>query len=120
MGLADRVTVAPRLRVIGPGRAGRSLASALNRAGWQVVGQHQGAVDIVGPQGEALSLGIASQVMTPRVITVPSVSAKKLASSPVMNSSITTSAPASPKPPSNMSMIAASASASRSTRATRC
>jgi predicted short-subunit dehydrogenase-like oxidoreductase (DUF2520 family) len=32
------VTVAPRLRVIGPGRAGRSLASALNRAGWQVVG----------------------------------------------------------------------------------
>ena len=32
------MTVAPRLRVIGPGRAGRSLASALNRAGWQVVG----------------------------------------------------------------------------------
>lgn len=30
--------MAPRLRVIGPGRAGRSLASALNRAGWQVVG----------------------------------------------------------------------------------
>lgn len=32
------MTLAPRLRVIGPGRAGRSLASALNRAGWQVVG----------------------------------------------------------------------------------
>ena len=32
------MTVAPRLRVIGPGRAGRSLASALQRAGWQVVG----------------------------------------------------------------------------------
>jgi predicted short-subunit dehydrogenase-like oxidoreductase (DUF2520 family) len=32
------VTVAPRLRIIGPGRAGRSLASALQRAGWQVVG----------------------------------------------------------------------------------
>lgn len=30
--------MAPRLRVIGAGRAGRSLASALNRAGWQVVG----------------------------------------------------------------------------------
>lgn len=32
------MTIAPRLRVIGPGRAGRSLASALARAGWQVVG----------------------------------------------------------------------------------
>lgn len=32
------MTVAPRLRVIGPGRAGRSLATALGRAGWQVVG----------------------------------------------------------------------------------
>ena len=32
------MTVAPRLRIIGPGRAGRSLASALQRAGWQVVG----------------------------------------------------------------------------------
>lgn len=32
------MTVAPRLRVVGPGRAGRSLASALARAGWQVVG----------------------------------------------------------------------------------
>lgn len=28
----------PRLRVIGPGRAGRSLAGALQAAGWQVVG----------------------------------------------------------------------------------
>ncbi|HRW39242.1 MAG TPA: DUF2520 domain-containing protein [Aquihabitans sp.] len=28
----------PRLRVVGPGRAGRSLATALGRAGWQVVG----------------------------------------------------------------------------------
>ena len=34
--------------------------------GWRVVGQHQGAVDIAGPQGEALSLGTASQVMTPQ------------------------------------------------------
>lgn len=32
------MTVAPRLRVIGPGRAGRSLAVALERAGWDVVG----------------------------------------------------------------------------------
>lgn len=32
------MTVAPRLRVVGPGRAGRSMASALARAGWQVVG----------------------------------------------------------------------------------
>lgn len=34
--------------------------------GWRVVGQHQGAVDIVGPRGEAVSLGAASQVMTPQ------------------------------------------------------
>jgi predicted short-subunit dehydrogenase-like oxidoreductase (DUF2520 family) len=32
------VTVAPRLRVIGAGRAGGSLAAALGRAGWEVVG----------------------------------------------------------------------------------
>jgi len=40
--------VAPRLRVIGPGRAGRSLASALNRAGWQVVGLHGRGDDLAG------------------------------------------------------------------------
>lgn len=32
------MTVAPRLRVIGPGRAGRSLAVALAAAGWEVHG----------------------------------------------------------------------------------
>ncbi len=32
------MTIPPRLRVIGPGRAGRSLATALSRAGWQVAG----------------------------------------------------------------------------------
>ncbi len=32
------MTVAPRLRVVGPGRAGRSLASALGCVGWDVVG----------------------------------------------------------------------------------
>ena len=32
------MTVAPRLRVVGAGRAGRSLAGALGRAGWDVVG----------------------------------------------------------------------------------
>lgn len=32
------MTVAPRLRVIGPGRAGGALALALGRAGWDVVG----------------------------------------------------------------------------------
>lgn len=32
------MTVAPRLRVIGPGRAGRSLAAALAEAGWDVHG----------------------------------------------------------------------------------
>ncbi len=32
------MTVAPRLRVIGPGRAGSALALALGRAGWEVVG----------------------------------------------------------------------------------
>ena len=30
------MTVAPRLRIIGPGRAGRSLATALGRVGWEV------------------------------------------------------------------------------------
>ncbi len=30
--------MAPRLRVVGAGRAGRSLATALGRAGWEVVG----------------------------------------------------------------------------------
>lgn len=30
------MTVPPRLRVVGPGRAGRSLATALGRAGWEV------------------------------------------------------------------------------------
>jgi hypothetical protein len=39
-------------------------------------------------------------------MAVPSVSAKKLASSPTMNSSITTSAPAAPKLPENMSTSA--------------
>jgi predicted short-subunit dehydrogenase-like oxidoreductase (DUF2520 family) len=34
----DEVTVPPRLRVIGAGRAGRSLALALGRAGWDVLG----------------------------------------------------------------------------------
>jgi predicted short-subunit dehydrogenase-like oxidoreductase (DUF2520 family) len=32
------VTVAPRVRVVGPGRAGRSLAGALAAVGWEVVG----------------------------------------------------------------------------------
>ena len=32
------MTTAPRLRVIGPGRAGSSLATALGSAGWEVVG----------------------------------------------------------------------------------
>ena len=43
----------------------------------------------------------------------PSHSAKNEASSPAMNSSITTSAPASPKPPPNIMSTAASASCSR-------
>jgi hypothetical protein len=34
--------------------------------GWRVVGAHQGAVDIVGPQGEVASLGAANQVTTPQ------------------------------------------------------
>jgi len=34
--------------------------------GWRVVGQYQGAVDIAGPNGEGMSLGTASQVMTPQ------------------------------------------------------
>ncbi len=32
------MTVAPRVRVVGAGRAGRALALALGRAGWEVVG----------------------------------------------------------------------------------
>jgi len=35
--------------------------------GWRVVGQHQGAVDIIGPQGEVLSLGAAAPITTPQV-----------------------------------------------------
>lgn len=34
--------------------------------GFQVVGQYQGAVDIVGPRGEVASLGAANQVTTPQ------------------------------------------------------
>jgi len=49
------VTVAPRLRIIGPGRAGRSLASALQRAGWQVVGL-LGRGDDVRGAGEGADL----------------------------------------------------------------
>lgn len=33
---------------------------------FRIVGQHQGAVDIVGPQGEVASLGAANQVTTPQ------------------------------------------------------
>ena len=49
------MTVAPRLRIIGPGRAGRSLASALQRAGWQVVGL-LGRGDDVRGAGEGADL----------------------------------------------------------------
>jgi len=38
MGATGPVTAASRLRVVGAGRAGRSLAVALERAGWDVVG----------------------------------------------------------------------------------
>jgi hypothetical protein len=41
---------------------------------WNVVGQSQGAVDIVGPRGEVLGLGSASQVITPeaaRLLPLP-------------------------------------------------
>ena len=38
MGAGGLVTLAPRLRVIGPGRAGHSLAAALADVGWEVVG----------------------------------------------------------------------------------
>jgi hypothetical protein len=41
---------------------------------WNVVGQHQGAVDIVGPRGEVVSLGSATQVITPesaRMLPLP-------------------------------------------------
>ena len=40
------MTVAPRLRVVGPGRAGRSMATALSRAGWQVVGLVERGADV--------------------------------------------------------------------------
>lgn len=35
--------------------------------GWRIVGQHQGSVDIIGPQGEVVSLGAAAPVTTPQV-----------------------------------------------------
>jgi hypothetical protein len=34
--------------------------------GWQIVGAGNGAVDVVGPGGEVLGLGAATQVMTPQ------------------------------------------------------
>ena len=48
---------------------------------------------------------------TSGIAVSPSQSAKNDASSPSRNSSITTSAPASPRPPPNIMSIAASASA---------
>jgi predicted short-subunit dehydrogenase-like oxidoreductase (DUF2520 family) len=54
------VTVAPRLRVIGPGRAGRSLAIALQRAGWQVVGLLGRGDDLSGAAGGVDLLVVAT------------------------------------------------------------
>lgn len=42
------MTVPPRLRVIGPGRAGGALAMALGRAGWDVVGRLVRGDDVAG------------------------------------------------------------------------
>lgn len=49
------MTLAPRVRVIGPGRAGRSIAVALQRAGWQVVGL-LGRDDDASQAGEGVDL----------------------------------------------------------------
>ena len=55
------MTVPPRLRVVGPGRAGRSLATALSRAGWQVVG-------LVGRDGDVAGAASGTDLL---VIATP-------------------------------------------------
>lgn len=42
------MTIAPRLRIVGPGRAGSALATALSRAGWRVVGMVGRGQDLAG------------------------------------------------------------------------
>jgi len=63
------VTVAPRLRVIGPGRAGRSLATALARAGWQVVG-------LVGRDGDVAGAATGADLL---VIATPDAAVASVA-----------------------------------------
>lgn len=54
------MTLAPRLRVVGAGRAGRSLAVALQRAGWQVVGLLGRGDDVAGAAHGVDLLAIAT------------------------------------------------------------
>ena len=53
------MTVAPRVRVIGPGRAGGSFAGALRSAGWDVVGL-LGRDDDLGDAGHGVDLVIVA------------------------------------------------------------
>ena len=55
------MTVLPRLRVIGAGRAGRSLATALERAGWEVVG-------LLGRDDDPVDAGLGADLV---VIATP-------------------------------------------------
>ncbi|CAN5705159.1 Rossmann-like and DUF2520 domain-containing protein [soil metagenome] len=54
------MTVAPRLRVIGPGRAGTSLAVALQRAGWAVAAPVRHGEDPAGALADVDLLVIAT------------------------------------------------------------
>ncbi len=53
------MTVPPRLRVIGPGRAGRSLALALGRVGWEVA-EPLGRRDDPAPAGRDVDLVVVA------------------------------------------------------------
>lgn len=63
------MTVAPRLRVVGAGRAGRSLAQALSRAGWQVVG-------LLGRDDDPTDAGLGADLV---VIATPDASIASVA-----------------------------------------
>lgn len=63
------MTVPPRLRVVGPGRAGRSLATALSRAGWQVVG-------LVGRDGDVAAAATGTDLV---VIATPDAAIAEVA-----------------------------------------
>jgi len=65
------VTASPRLRVVGPGRAGRSLANALDQVGWDVVG-------FVGRHDDPTDAGVGVDLV---VIATPDATVAPVAAS---------------------------------------